>query len=78
MTAWGRERWVDKAASTSEARCHTAKTNANTPAAIKTNGKKTCTLTARITPSTTKDNAKRVRCHEGGCVRAAGRDQKVG
>lgn len=55
---------MDKAASTSEARCHTAKANATTPAARKTSGKKTCTLTARITPSTTKDNAKRVRCHD--------------
>ena len=64
MTACGRERWADKAASTSEARCHTAKANATTPAARKTSGKKTCTLTARITPSTTKDNAKRVRCHD--------------
>ena len=64
MIACGRGVWEERATSTSEARCHTAKTSASTPAARRTSGKKTRTLTVRITPSNTKERAKRVRCHD--------------
>ena len=64
MIACGRGVWEESATSTSEARCHTAKTSASTPVARRTSGKKTRTLTARIAPSNTKERAKRVRCHD--------------